>query len=718
VYAAGFVYALLIVGMAISQWRSRGRLVRDLAIAVALTSVILIILTRIVSGAWPIVIPELVTANGPLYPVSRVAGVTAILMVGGSQLVRPMRRVGWVIVAVMFIIAMALGYGLPADALGGIGVGLFASGAVLATLGSSRGLPDARDLRIGFATLGVEVENLTIADQQSWGARAFNGVTRSGERVHARVYGRDARDAQMVALWWRSIWYRDSGPGLTSNRLHMVEHEALLSITAGRAGVPVQNLLAAGEPTKKTALVAFSARGRYLRDIGEGGVGDDVLVALWESVGAMHASGIAHGRLNENAVRIDGTHAVLENFSAASAAAPEERLQGDVAELLSSLSVRYGTQRAVSVAREGLGEEALIKALPFIQRSAVSTEGRKRLPSKKSFFSDIRDEITSQTGAELAKAAQLTRMSWRAVFMFALTLVAGYALLGMLVGIDFASVWEELQDANWGWIIFALIVATSTLVSDAFSMMAAVSVAVPLKPTVQLESAIKFIQLAIGGAAGRMATNVAYLRKFGVSAAAAVTQGGVDSLTGFLIQSVILVMAILFGNVELKPDDASVEVDWVLILGLLLFGVVVSGLMLRFVPAIRDKVLPPAKQMWEGLRELGTDPSRLVRLFGANLASQLLFGLALWMTAFAFGLTLPYMSVVVVYVVMALLGGLLPIPGGVGISEAILTAGLTALGVDESAAFAIAVTFRVISAYLPPVWGWYSLHWLQRNEYL
>jgi uncharacterized protein (TIRG00374 family) len=718
VYAAGFVYALLIVGMAISQWRSRGRLVRDLAIAAALTSVILIILTRVVSGAWPIVIPELVNADGPLYPVSRVAGVTAILMVGGSQLVRPMRRIGWVIVTVMFIIAMALGYGLPADALGGIGVGLFASGAVLATLGSSRGLPDARDLRIGFATLGVEVENLTIADQQSWGARAFNGVTPSGEQVHARVYGRDARDAQMVALWWRSIWYRDSGPGLTSNRLHMVEHEALLSITAGRAGVPVQNLLAAGEPTKKTALVAFSARGLYFRDIREGGVGDDVLVALWESVGAMHASGIAHGRLNENAVRIDGTHAVLENFSAASAAAPEERVQGDVAELLSSLSVRYGTQRAVSVAREGLGEEALIKALPFIQRSAVSTEGRKRLPSKKSFFSDIRDEITSQTGAELAKAAQLTRMSWRTVFMFALTFVAGYALLGMLVGIDFASVWEELQNANWGWIAFALIVATSTLASDAFSMMAAVSIAVPLKPTVQLESAIKFIQLAIGGAAGRMATNVAYLRKFGVSAAASVTQGGVDSLTGFLIQSVILVMAILFGNVELKPDDASIEVDWVLVLGLLLFAVVVSGLMVRFVPAIRDRVLPPAKQMWDGLRDLGTDPSRLVRLFGANLASQLLFGLALWMTAFAFGWTLPYMSVVVVYVVMALLGGLLPIPGGVGVSEAILTAGLTAVGVDESAAFAIAVTFRVISAYLPPVWGWYSLRWLQRNEYL
>ena len=215
-----------------------------------------------------------------------------------------------------------------------------------------------------------------------------------------------------------------------------------------------------------------------------------------------------------------------------------------------------------------------------------------------------------------------------------------------------------------------------------------------------------------------MATNVAYLRKFGVSTTESVTQGGVDSLTGFVIQITILVLAIVFGNVNLIPDDASVDIDWVLVLGILVFAVGVSTLMLRFVPAIRERVIPPAKQMWDGLRELGGDPSRLVQLFGANLASQLLFGLALWLTAVAFGWTLPYMSVVVVYVVMALLGGLLPIPGGVGVSEAILTAGLTAIGVDQSAAFAIAVTFRVLSAYLPPVWGWFSLQWLQRNEYL
>ena len=302
--------------------------------------------------------------------------------------------------------------------------------------------------------------------------------------------------------------------------------------------------------------------------------------------------------------------------------------------------------------------------------------------------------------------------------MFGLTLVAGYALIGMLSDIDFVAVWDELQNADWAWIFIGLIAATATLWTDALSWMSAVTAPLPLKPTVQLESSIKFIQLAIGGAAGRMATNVTYLRKFGVNATDAVTQGGVDSLAGFIIQVIILLLAILVGNVDLIPDDATVDIDWVVVVGAVLFAVIVSALMLRFVPAIRERVIPPAKQMWDGLRALATDTSRLIGLFGFNLASQLLFGLALWLTALAFGVVLPFLTVVVIYVAMALLGGLLPIPGGVGVSEAVLTAGLTAAGVDEATAFAIAVVFRVSSAYLPPVWGWFSLQWLQRSEYL
>ncbi|MCL1602099.1 MAG: flippase-like domain-containing protein [Actinomycetia bacterium] len=717
-YAAGLVFSLLILAMAASQWSKRPALIRDLAVAGLLAFGLLFVLTRLVSGEWPIFFPELFSLSEPRYPVARVVLVAAVLVVAGPQLVRPLRRVGWLILVLIFFIAIALGYGLPGDAIGGLGVGLLSGSLVLVFFGSARGFPSRIGVREGLGQLGIEIDDVTVADYQSWGARQFDCTTFDGDFLRVRAYGRDAENSQTITRWWRSVWYRDSGPALTSSRLHMVEHQALLTIEAQRVGVSVQDVLAVGEPTDETAFLALSARGTPIRDLGDGEVGDDVLTNLWESVGLLHQHGISHGRLNENAIRIDGSHAVLENFHAASTVAPDDRIQGDVTELLASLSNRFGAERAVAVARDGLGNEALIEALPYMQRSAVSTEGRKLLPSKKVFFVGIREEVAAQTGVELPKPAQLTRISWRSIFMFGLTALAAYALVGALVGIDFVAVWEELQSAKWGWIFVALIFATATLFSDAFTMMAAVSAPIPLRPTVQLQSSIKFIQLAIGGAAGRMATNVAYLRKFGVSAAASVTQGGVDSLTGFIIQIAILVLAIVFGNFDLIPDDASVDIEWVLVLGLLLFAIIVSALMFRFVPAIRNKVIPPAKQMWDGLRELAADPSRLVRLFGANLASQLLFGFSLWLTALAFGWVLPYMSVVVIYVAMALLSGILPIPGGVGVSEAVLTAGLVAIGVDESAAFAIAVTFRVLSAYLPPVWGWFSLQWLQRNEYL
>jgi uncharacterized protein (TIRG00374 family) len=129
-------------------------------------------------------------------------------------------------------------------------------------------------------------------------------------------------------------------------------------------------------------------------------------------------------------------------------------------------------------------------------------------------------------------------------------------------------------------------------------------------------------------------------------------------------------------------------------------------------------VLPPVQQAKDGVVALVRDPGRLLTLLGAVIASQLIYAFALWLTAVAFGWVVPLSAMLLVNTITALFAGLLPIPGGVGVSEALLTAGMMAIGIDESAAFAIAVTYRVLSAYLPPVWGWFSLQWLERNEYL
>ena len=61
---------------------------------------------------------------------------------------------------------------------------------------------------------------------------------------------------------------------------------------------------------------------------------------------------------------------------------------------------------------------------------------------------------------------------------------------------------------------------------------------------------------------------------------------------------------------------------------------------------------------------------------------------------------------------------ILPVPGGIGVAEAGLTAGLTAVGVDPTIAFAAALTHRLCTYYLPPIGGYFSLRWLGRRGYV
>jgi uncharacterized membrane protein YbhN (UPF0104 family) len=53
-----------------------------------------------------------------------------------------------------------------------------------------------------------------------------------------------------------------------------------------------------------------------------------------------------------------------------------------------------------------------------------------------------------------------------------------------------------------------------------------------------------------------------------------------------------------------------------------------------------------------------------------------------------------------------------------GVVEAGLIGGLTAAGVPEEVAVAATFTHRLLTAYLPPIWGWFALRWLRRNSYV
>jgi uncharacterized membrane protein YbhN (UPF0104 family) len=53
-----------------------------------------------------------------------------------------------------------------------------------------------------------------------------------------------------------------------------------------------------------------------------------------------------------------------------------------------------------------------------------------------------------------------------------------------------------------------------------------------------------------------------------------------------------------------------------------------------------------------------------------------------------------------------------------GVVEAGMILGLTAAGVSEPDATAAVFIQRLFTSYLPPIWGWFTLVWMRRREYL
>jgi len=65
-----------------------------------------------------------------------------------------------------------------------------------------------------------------------------------------------------------------------------------------------------------------------------------------------------------------------------------------------------------------------------------------------------------------------------------------------------------------------------------------------------------------------------------------------------------------------------------------------------------------------------------------------------------------------------MIGGAVPIPGGAGVIEVGLIAGRTSAGVPQDQAVAAVFIERLWTAYLPPIWGWATLVWLRRSDYV
>jgi uncharacterized membrane protein YbhN (UPF0104 family) len=164
-------------------------------------------------------------------------------------------------------------------------------------------------------------------------------------------------------------------------------------------------------------------------------------------------------------------------------------------------------------------------------------------------------------------------------------------------------------------------------------------------------------------------------------------------------------------NISLKAPDTRLVAA--IVVALVAVVVVVLS-----VPSVRAKVVPAIRNGLTSVAAVARTRRKRLELFGGQLAAELLFALTLGAVCRGYGVELNLAELLLVNAAASAFAGAVPVPGGVGAAEAGLTAGLMAMGVAESTAFAIAFTHRLCTYYLPPLWGYLSMRWLRSKAYI
>ncbi len=658
----------------------------------------------------------------PYFPPGLLVLATAVMSTASPHLSRPFRNFGRWLIPFQLVGTIMLGVALPSGASAAIAVGLFAAATVHLAVGSPGGRPTASRIRYALADLGVRVDDLAPASMQPEGVVLFDGTDAEGPLL-VKVYGRDAWDAQLLGNLWRLVWYRGAERTARLSRVELVEHEGFVTLLAERAGARVPHLVTAGSAGRGDALVVVRPLGATIASQPEtadspNGLDDTAFAALWREIHRLHEAGITHGRIDLDRVVVtaDGMLALGDLSSATVTGEPDDAAK-DRAQALALSILLLGEERGLAVAR-AFGDDTVVLVLPYLQEAAMPPLIRAALDDRKVDLDDVRTRLAETLGADERPLIKLRRVTWGSLLNLALLGFAAFAMISLLGDIDLDEFIDELADADWWWLALALVLAQVPRIPSAVSTMGSINRPLPLGPLVTKEFAICYVNLAIPSSAARVAINIRFLQRFGVDATTAVSAGVIDSVSGFVVQIFLFVVLFFSSDVDFGITLDTSDLDGLLTIALIVVAVLILLVVLVCViPAWRQRALDMLRKARAATAVL-RNPTKALQLFGGNLLSQVLFAVALSVCVRAFGEELPLSTLVLINTVVTLFAGLLPIPGGMGVSEAGLTLGLTSAGLPSSTAFAIALAYRFASFYLPPFWGYFCYRWLIKQRYL
>ena len=403
---------------------------------------------------------------------------------------------------------------------------------------------------------------------------------------------------------WRALWFRGAAPP-ASSRLQQIEHEGFLTLLAARNDIPAQDVVRAGKTADNDAIIVIRVRGTPLA-AEDGKLSPEAIDAIWDTVLALGAAGIAHGDLHAGAFRVDGSRAVIDSMASASVATNLDRRYIDLAQLLTLTAEALGTDKAVAIAQRRLAAADLAGVVPYVQKAALGP-GLREVTGRRHFdVDDLRGPIASEAGVEAPKMASIRRVSTRGLVEAALLVAAAYFLISTIAEVDINEVLDALRAASLPLLLLALVVGQLPRFAYGESTRAACPRPIPYGPPVLLQFSVTFVNLVFPSTVGRMALNIRFFQRQGIPPASAVSIGVIENFAGYTVQVFILLAAVVFGfggiHVDLQRSSHD-NGDLLDVLLLVLVLAIVAAIVAVATPRWRRRVVERARPALAQLRD-------------------------------------------------------------------------------------------------------------------
>ncbi len=698
--------------------RGRGRQLLDallgLFVAVAVLSAVALVIEQFGTARWQIALAGSVNPQDtPLLPL--LGGLMAFITVARLMARAPWNVLSGLVVVSLFVVNVFTG----GTTIAGIGLSLMAGWATGLAVRYAVGTPTTRPSGVQVAhTLagaGIPVSVLRAQDVTDVGRRYLGVRERDQRTVEVYVLDRDLEGAGLAQALWHSLRLRESTRS-SFNMRRSLEQRALMSYAAQNAGVPTTRLLAAREIGPDSSLLAYDrADGRRFDEVGVEDLSDTALDNAWRAVDRLRSAGIAHRRLTADHLLLTAGDGVqILGMSQGSIAAGDVALRIDLAEMLCTQALIVGPERAIASGKRVLGTEVLTRALPVLQPVALSPTTKKAMRKNKDLMISLRDSLIEIRPDAEVEHIELERIKPRTLLMIIIGSIAVYVLLSQLAQVNLV---DLFANAEWGWLIVAVIASIMTYPGAAWSLTGFVPEKLKLIRTIAAQLAGDFATLVAPPTLGAVAINLRYLQRSGVHPALATASIGVSQVAAFLVHILLLLG---FGIAAGTQQDFSFSPPRGAVLAGAAALIIIGGAFL--LPPVRrlvwNRAGPLLRQVGPRLLTVAQQPWKIVEGVGGMLVLNLGYILCLAACVAAFGGGLSFAAIAVVYLTGSVVGQAAPTPGGLGAVEAAMAAGLTLAGLESGIAFSAVLLYRVITFWAPTVPGYFSFNWLQRNNYL